>query len=374
MTIRRRRLAAAAAAATGLAATVLAVTAAGPIAQAQPAAAKPSGWRIVTLVGGKDVYLDDLAAVSASDIWLGGSQGSTTTVPVLYQLSHGRLKATTEPKNLDAFVSELSVQPGDASNVWAAEDETPYVLHLGKHGWRRYALRVGSDDVSVAGVVPVSARSTWAFVNDVSADRAYFFHFNGSAWRRQPAPSSFGSDSVIGLVSGTAGNNIWALTPVTGALHYNGTRWVTTHLPAALTATDHLAALTVSAQAPGSAWVTMFPSPTTAAGPVVLAHWNHGRWNRITGKLPAAILQGPITSDGHGGLWLYATTPNRRTGLFLHYSGGRWKSYPVPTAGHQPITVNGLTLVPGSDEVLAVGPLAATDDSDAGSVVLEFKP
>jgi hypothetical protein len=46
----------------------------------------------------------------------------------------------------------------------------------------------------------------------------------------------------------------------------------------------------------------------------------------------------------------------------------------VPTAGHQPITVNGLTLVPGSDKVLAVGPLAASENDDAGSVVLEYTP
>ena len=362
-------------------ALILAATAA-PAAVPAATHARPSAagaWRIVTVIGGKDVYLDDLAAVSASDIWLGGSRGSTTTVPVLYRLSNGRLKATTEPKSQYAFVSDLSVQPGHAGNVWAAEDETPYVLHLGKHGWRRYALRVGSDDVSVAGVVPLSGTSTWAFVNDVSKDSAYFFHFNGAAWRRQPAPSLFGSNDSIGLVSGTAGSNIWALSPLKptgapGALHYNGTRWVTTDLPAALTPTDHLWALNVSAQAPGSAWVTMFATTRTAAGPVVLAHWNHGRWNRITGKLPAADLQGPIASDGHGGLWLYATTPNGRTGLFLHYTHGRWTSYRVPTAGHQPITVNGLTLVPGSDKVLAVGPLAASDDGDAGSVVLEYTP
>jgi len=336
-------------------------------------------WRMVELIGTKDVYVYDLAAMSASEVWLGGSRGTTTTVPVLYRLRDGRLTASAQPGGQYAFVNDLSAQPGDASNVWATEEETAYVLHLGKHGWRRHALRIGSDDVSVAGVVPVSATSTWAFVNDISKDSAYFFHFNGAAWRRQAAPALFGSDSSIGLVSGTAGNNVWALSLLAGtggpgALHYNGTRWLTSDLPAGLTGSDHLGALDVSAEAPGSAWVTMFASTRTAAGPVVLVHWDHGRWNRITGKLPAAVLQGPITSDGHGGLWLYATTPNGRTGLFLHYSAGRWTSYRVPTAGHQPVTVDGLARVPGTDDVLAVGPIAATDDSDAGSAVLEYRP
>jgi hypothetical protein len=376
-------------AATGLSAVALitGALAGAAVAVALPAQAQslagsrhtPRGWRVVKLIGTKDVFPNALAAVSASDAWLGGSRSSLGT-PVLYRLSRGKLRTVVPPGGNGAFVSDLGAL--SASDVWATESNAPYVLHLGRHGWSKHSLAIGSDDILLDGVVPVSAKSTWVFDEDWTAKTYYSYHYNGKTWAQRTLPDAIDGDTNTELVSGTSDGNIWALS-FTGpggtpnAVHYNGKKWLLTKFPSGLAPAGYtLYSSGIYAQSPTSVWAPLYSLGKTGYGPLVLLHWNGTRWSKIGGKLPKAALLGPITSDGHGGLWLYARTRSGLGGLFLHYSGGRWTTYKEPTAlaSHQLVDVTGLALLPGSSAVLAAGSIGLTMGGDSGGAVLEYTP
>jgi hypothetical protein len=367
-------------AAAALSALALAAATTGP-AQAQPRdrAASPHGWRIIKLMGSTNVFLDDMAAASASDTWLGGSRGSLGT-PVLYQLSRGRLRTVVPPGGGGVFVSNVAAL--SASEVWATESNAPYVLRLGRRGWSRHSLAIGSDDILISGVVPVSRKSTWVFDEDWTKQTYYSYHYNGKTWTQRKLPYAIDGDTNTGLVSGTSDSNIWALSftgpgGTANALHYNGKKWLRTKFPSGLAPAGYtLYTSHIYAQSATSVWAVLYSSGKTGFGPLVLLHWNGSRWSKIGGKLPKAALLGPITADGHGGLWLYARTLSGLGGLFLHYSGGRWTTYKEPTAlaSHQLVDVSGLALVPGSSAVLAAGSIGLTMGGDFGGAVLEYTP
>ena len=60
--------------------------------------------------------------------------------------------------------------------------------------------------------------------------------------------------------------------------------------------------------------------------------------------------------------------------VLLHFSGGRWSSVKVPTAGGKLPDVTALALVPGTRTLLGTGPLAYGPGGDAGTAVLEYSP
>jgi hypothetical protein len=362
-------------------ATAATAAAAPAEARSQPRAATGAarGWRVVKLIGTRNVFLDDMVSVSASDAWLGGSRG-TLASPVLYQLSRRRLRTVVPPGGAGVFVSDLGAL--SASDVWATESNAPYVLHLGRRGWSHHSLAIGSDDILIAGVVPVSTKSTWVFDYDFTTKTYYSYHYNGKAWTRRKLPYEIDANTNTELVSGTSDSNIWALSftgpgGTANAVRYNGKKWLVTKFPSGLAPVGYtLYTSGIYAQSPTSVWAALYSSGKHGYGPLVLLHWNGTRWSKITGRLPAAALQGPMTSDGRGGLWLYAYTRSGLGGLFLHYSGGHWTTYKAPTAraSHQMVDAVGMALVPGSRTVLAVGDLDPTFGGDSGAAVLEYTP
>jgi hypothetical protein len=351
---------------------------------AQASVAAAHRWYIAKMIGTKDVFLEDMAAASASDTWLGGSQGSPDTSPVLDQLSHGKLKTVVAPGGSGVFVDDLSAL--SASDVWGTESNAPFVLHLGPRGWSRHSLAIGSDDILISGVVPVSTRSVWVLDYDFSTKTYYSYHYNGKTWSQRKLPYIIDADNDEGLVSGTSNSNLWGLSfsgpgAAANAVHYNGKKWLLTKFPVGLAPVGYtLYSKGIYAQSPTSVWATLYSSRFSkdkiTYGPLILLHWNGKLWSKITGKLPKAVLQGPITSDGHGGLWMYGLTPNGLTGLLLHYSRGRWITDKEPTAraSHEIVDVLGLALLPGTSTVQAAGNIAPNPGGDSGAAVLEYTP
>jgi hypothetical protein len=360
--------------------SALALTGGALAAPAQASVAATHRWYIAKMIGTRDVFLDDMTAASASDTWLGGSQGSSGTTPVLDQLSHGKLKTVVAPGGGAVFVDDLSAL--SASDVWATEANAPFVLHLGPRGWSRHSLAIGSDDILISGVIAVSTKSVWVLDYDFSTKTYYSYHDNGKTWSQRKLTYNIDGDNDEGLVSGTSNSNIWGLSftgpgGAANAVRYNGKKWLLTKFPTGLAPAGYtLYSKGIYAQSPTNVWASLYSSGKTGYGPLILLHWNGKRWSKITGKLPKAALQGPMTSDGHGGLWLYGSTPNGLAGLFLHYSRGHWTTYKEPTAraSHQIVDVLGLALLPGTSSVQAVGNIAPTFGGDSGAAVLEYTP
>jgi hypothetical protein len=370
--------------AVGLSVAALTAAAVTP-AQAQPGAGSrhvATGWRVVKLIGTKNVIPTSVAAVSSTDAWIGAARILTASyLPALYQLNRGRLKTVVPAGGAGVFVADVIAL--SASNVWATEADSPFVLHLGPRGWSRHSLAIGSDDILIAGVVPVSAKSVWVVDYDFTTKIYYSYHYNGKTWIQRKLPYGIDADADEGLLSGTSDSNLWGLSftgpgGTANAVRYNGKKWLVTDFPAHLAPVGYtLYSKSIYAQSPKSVWATLYSAGKTSYGPLVLLHWNGKRWSKISGKLPKAVLQGPITSDGHGGLWMYASATNGLSGFFLHYVGGRWSTVKMPTAraSHQPVTVLSMDVAPRSQTVFASGEVADEGlGGDAGAAVLQYTP
>jgi hypothetical protein len=327
-----------------------------------------------------------ISVAARQGAWVGGNSAADT--PVLYHQVHGKWAATKLPFGLGVWAQSISAS--SATNVWAGLSNTPTVARLTKHGWVTRGFKVGkNDELQIDGVVATGPDKAVVLTDDITSRRGYAFYCTGSSCYSKPLPAEPDANSDEGIVSGSAANNIWSLafkqtsakTFVPEAFWYNGKKWRVTPFPAYLAPRRMTLDLKeILAVSPTNAWVT-FNDYTLAAGkltygPVVLLHWNGQRWSRVTGKLPAAVLSGPLASDGGGGVWLSASNSAGTKAELLHFSRGRWATYPVPTEGGKMVSITALTLVPGSRLrlVLGTGLINYGPGGDDGTAILEYRP
>jgi hypothetical protein len=141
-------------------------------------------------------YLDGVAAISPTDVWVVGDQAR------------------------------------------AAFSSTPLIARWNGHAWRRYRLQApfGLGALSV-----VSPDDIWAAGG--LGGTGVVAHWNGSRWRLVPHPAMDGPSSDIAAVSAS---DVWALHPV---MRWNGRRWtVLRELP-----TDGFF-VTIAALSPTDVW------------------------------------------------------------------------------------------------------------------------
>jgi hypothetical protein len=112
------------------------------------------------------------------------------------------------------------------------------------------------------------------------------------------------------------------------------------------------------------------------ANGAVLLHWNGEAWTQV--KVPFT-LNGPqyITSDGHGGFWLYS--PEYVKGSYLtylfHYSDGRWTYVAIPHTKGDATQIQALATIPGTTSVWAAGIGYPSPDNPSGisnGVILKY--
>ncbi len=343
-------------------------------AAAHPAtAAVSSGWRVIRDFLTPNLSLLALSAVSDRNAWAGGVSPAQT--PVVYHQAGRTWIKYSLPGTAGMFVDGLSATKG--TNVWAsvANQSAGAVERLTKHGWQTYTFPQGKAQIADDGVITFGATDTWVFEYDFATMMEYAYHYTGH-WSRHVMPAAVDANSNEGLVSGSSSSNLWALTFVKNrpaSMRYNGKKWQVIAFPGNLAPKGTTVySKQILAVSPTSVWATISTFTTKGVGPVVLLHWNGHNWSKVTGKLPAANLLGPVASDGHGGAWLFAENKAQTKLLLLHYSGGRWSTYNNPTTGGKVISVTALDLIPGTRSVLGTGPIAPTPGGDFGSAVIKY--
>jgi hypothetical protein len=353
---------------------VASLAAAAPSAAASAAA--PGRWRIVAGLGPDNTDMFDLVALPGGSAWAGGTAAADT--PELFHGSGGKWRPTSLTGGLGVWVLDLAATA--VNNVWASLADTQNVEYLTRHGWKAKGFAIGKQQLEIDGIVTGGPKDATVVTDDIPTQRGYAFHFNGAKWSRQSIPAAPDANSDEGIVSGTAGNNVWALTFAKGgapeAVRYNGRNWKLTPFPAKLAPkNDTLESKEILALSPTDAWATLQLQGTAKlVGPLLLLHWNGRSWSRIAGKLPNAILAGPLASDGHGGVWLSATNAAFTAAELLHYSGGHWTTYTVPTDHGKLLDITGLSLVPRTRTVLGTAIVNYGPGGSDGSVVIEYTP
>jgi hypothetical protein len=367
------RIAAIAAPALTAVVTATAISPAAVAATHQPAG-RPSaatGWRVIRTFASPNAVLDDVTGFADGTAWASGSTAAST--PVVYHLAGGTWTPTALPGSSGVFAPSLSAT--SKTNVWASLANEPMVARLSGKSWVTHSFSSGSDQIGIDGVVTTGPKNTWAFTFDFNTGQESAEHYTGSTWMPTALPVEVDGGGLTGLVSASGPGNIWtwAFNPKnskTTTLHYDGHQWTVVGIPANLVpSTQHVLGKQILAESPTDVWATA--NNNEATGSIILLH-NKGRgWARVTGKLPKGQLAGPITSDGHGGLWLEAYSPSF-TYFLLHYAGGKWTRFNLPSDKFGPIDLHSLRLIPGTRSVLGAGVVSTNPDSTNGSVVVKY--
>jgi hypothetical protein len=350
------------------------------VSSAAATPARNTGWRVIRTIGPNNTDLEMIVGFHHHASLLGGMAYMPTAgqfYAVVDQLTSGPLHQML-PMRLGTAVNGLSGT--SPANEWASVQGVPggQVGRLTGHGWHPHSFAIGSDDILLAPVVTTGPKNTWVLTEDFNTGIAYGYRFDGSKWHRQKLPAAADANSSFGYVTGSASNNVWALTFIgsrPASMRYNGSKWQIIKFPAKLGPTAAaLGPQQILALSRNDVWATLRPNATTGVATLVLLHWNGRKWSKITGKLPNASLTGAIASDGHGGVWLAAANASDTGALILHFSHGKWSKFKVPTAKGKPIAIEQLTLIPGTRSVLGTAIIAGSGESTGGTAVVKFGP
>ncbi|HYP41261.1 MAG TPA: S-layer homology domain-containing protein [Chloroflexia bacterium] len=270
---------------------------------------------------------NDIAAVSANDIWAVGAGGDRALVQH-WDGSAWSIASTSNYGVLNA-VTVIS-----ANDVWAVGHDGPYTLIMHWNGtqWSATSSSNGcvgdSDSFSVLnGVAGSSSNDVWAVgtcgsIHTPENAEALLLHWNGTWWTHSTL--AFG-DGITNLnqVTSIASNDVWAvghysrldfqyIVPL--ALHWDGSQWTEVDVPDEGVAYLH----GVDATASNDVWAV---GGTGAARVGRIWHWNGTQWSSVFNFGPQG---GPnitdVSASAANDVW--AAAGDRA----LHWNGAQWST------------------------------------------------
>jgi hypothetical protein len=341
-----------------------------PSAQHAALTANTPGWRVTRLL--PDVTAGGLWAGGPRDAWLAGDACADPATCGASDTSYGTLvirhwdgmswRAVIAPKayvNTPLDQGAGPVTGTSAADVWIAAyrgaESVDYTDMLHWTG-RRWAAPVRLPTAIQAAIAP-SATQLWAFGDGTTATQpGYVAHFTGKTWLLGSFPLAGTAVAALSPADVWAGGNTAMGKP--GMEHWDGRTWRATPLPDLGLGTRSLLGVTVegiAAVTPDDVWADVSDLGTALSGRqgAFLLHWNGRAWARAS--LPyTGLAYSPVTTDGHGGLWLVLAAAKNKQSWFCHYSVGAPRQ---------------LTWIPGTTSQWAAG-----DASDAavGTAVLKY--
>jgi hypothetical protein len=335
----------------GLALVLLLAGASPALARTQVCTAAPliehwngTAWAQMPIAG--DSQLSAIAAVSAADVWVLG----------------------TEP------VSDVVV-------------DKPIAEHWDGSSWHRVPIAKpkGADEAYLVDAAVASATDIWAVGYWAgSGSRGYrtlVEHWDGVAWKIVPSPSP-PAGSVLNGVTAISAQSAWAVgrtvtrfrpshpstTPVrTLVLHWNGAVWkqVKSPSPAATTrkgARRDASLYDVDAVSAKSVWAvgTYFRRARSGhhAYQTLVLHWNGNAWRKLPSGNPGGIRHmnslEAVAASPAGDVWATGSYHTSGGGRLLgeHRQGDSWRSVRMPPLRTPAVPEPGLS---------SLSPLAADD-------------
>ncbi len=244
--------------------------------------------------------LNDLDAVSASDIWAVAKKGET------YHYNGTNWSAGTDVGNFDLQAIDMF----SSSDGWTVDDKGK-IYHYDGTSW--------SEDTDTGNeewyaVETISASNVWVVGKDGKAA-----HYNGSSWT-ESTPSSKDLNGVDSIAS----NDIWAVGNDGTIIHYNGTSWSSASSPTSNKLQD------VSVVSATDVWAV------GESGTII--HYNGTSWSSVslpTGNRLRSISM-VLASDG----WAVGDS-----GTIIYYNGTSWSIASSPVGSQ----LNGISMVSNSD-------------------------
>ena len=318
------------------------------------AATRPD-WRIVfshhyPQSNGADSAYGAVVAPGRNDAWaLGGSQlASNGGYPVAEHWNGRRWRTAALPPGLHGWIAAASAS--SPANIWAVSVYNGYVLHWDGSRWRvAKRFKETSYPSALTGVTAISRTDVWVFGGVITGVTPLVgfgtWHYNGKTWTKIR-----GQGRNVAQASALSASDIWGIGGYHPAYaqvdHYNGTTWRAVPFPASLGNPRYILAASRH-----QVWLAGENYSASGAYPV-LGRWNGKTWHRVALRAPAASVLGPISADGHGGIWVQAQDTKRTRTLLLHRSAsGAWTTDTLRPAS----LVEDLALVPGTTSMWGAG-------------------
>jgi hypothetical protein len=236
-------------------------------------------------------YLYGVAAISLSDVWVGGQE-------------------------------------------WASQSSVfPVLMHYDGTNWKSYGfsqLQLGE----IAAVFALAPNDVWAvgWYGTVSTGKGLALHWNGKSWKVVPFPTDNLGVVLLRSVSGSASDDVWAVGNVdyygfygeleesARSYHWNGSSWKQVDFP--LGGYSYVNA--VSARATDDVWAVGAGNGSCGfAYCYATVHWDGNAWSEITNP-NSGILLG-VTTSSPSDAWAVGDGFNARSGYptgtyTLHYT------------------------------------------------------
>lgn len=335
------------------AAAVVAMGVGGSTYVAAANTASDPGWQAPTVVpGGGGASLGNVLPVSAHNIW---ATGTTSSNQVYLLHSDGsswtRIALPTGEKHL------LRLVPGAGNNTWLMT-YTSYLgndQYTGEKLWQRVDGAWQQQDTYRAVYATVGSTVVWA------AGPGYVERFDGTQWIKHSIPS----DVQVNFVHADGADDVWTVGQhYTGdgdartpgplyALHWNGSGWTETPLPAVASPDGQAGYLRdMAGTAPDDMYAVGFWQNTNGEQTeLVMLHWDGQKWSTVDTPV---FTRGAnhIATSSHGGVWVTGIYADNPTVLYRN-PDATWQK--VQPSGAKPIYANAVASIPGSGRAIAVG-------------------
>ncbi|HTW20010.1 MAG TPA: hypothetical protein VME70_07360 [Mycobacteriales bacterium] len=333
-------------------------------------------WTIRATIGtGTSAINDgDIAVSGPSDAWTTwtcGPCGSTTPAHanLMDHWNGKKWSAVTLPAALKYPADIVGMDASASDNLWVFTANGRVSVFNGHHwdtsklpSWVERKIDGGAPGVATA---VFSAKNVWAFSIDAESHPMLAGHFHNGHWHKvqlpmEPELADALSPTDIwlsGLVPGHSGREL---------ARWNGKKWQVIAEPSGPSGTT-LVTNGFAASGPSSVEV-MGEAFSKSGTSSELLHW-HKHWTHT--EVPASVgLVNQLAIDGHGGYWLIATSGSIDSAhtAFVHRSGGKWHTYPIPAMTGFTSEPGVLASVPGSTAMWSIGYLVNGSTPERGAI------
>jgi hypothetical protein len=241
-----------------------------------------SQWTIIPSPNGTITgtnILNAVAAVSANDVWAGGSFYSRTQYGLLLLHWNGVAWSMASVPSVAGDISDLAALSAD--DVWAVGATNGYpsqslAMHWNGNSWSVVSTPALQTGNGLLTVVAVATNNVWA-VGHIGASSSLFLHWDGSAWTQFNNPSPL--PGILQSAAALSANDIWAVgyktdgsgRPLTA--HYDGTSWNAVDVPQNIPSNL-------------SGVVAISSSDVWTSSGNNLVHWDGTGWSPVPGAVP----------------------------------------------------------------------------------------
>jgi len=243
----------------------------------------------------------------------------------------------------------------------------------------------GSDVNELLGVAAVSTTNVWAvgYYTKNGGAQTLIERWNGTSWKVVSSPNVGSSGNVLYGVAAVSATNVWAVggyinsSGLNQALieHWNGTSWQVVSSPNVVSSDSGL--VSVVAVSATNVWAAGGYANSRGVGQTLIEHWNGTSWQVVSSPNVAGSdtnsLYGVAAVSAHD-IWavgFYSPTPTGAAlTLIEHWNGTSWQVVSSPNVGSRDNFLLGVTRVPSSSSLWAVG--LYIDSSGSSKTLTEF--